>query len=52
MSKWKEQIAVGAGTAQLFGRIIVADDADLFGSDLEPGSVFLAIIMNHAIAIR
>lgn len=41
MSKWKEQIAVGAGTAQLFGRIVVADDADLFGSNLEPGSVFL-----------
>jgi hypothetical protein len=35
----------------LFRRILVADDANLFGSGLEPGSILLAIIIDRAIAI-
>ena len=40
-----------AGTPPAFWGIVVVDDADLFGGDLEPCGIFLPIIMNRAIAI-
>jgi hypothetical protein len=42
---------VCACSTQLFRRIVVADDADLLGSGLEPGCVLLAVVMRRAIAI-
>src|SRR5262245_43042053 len=48
---WKEQPVVCAGTPPTYWGIVVVNDADLFGGDLEPCGVFLPIIMNRAIAI-
>ncbi len=51
MSIWKQRQAVSASVAPLIGRIIIADHADLFGGDLQPGSILPPVILNQAIAI-
>jgi hypothetical protein len=48
-SIWKQREAFSAGVASPIGRVIIADDSDLFGGGLEPGGVLLLIIMYRAI---
>jgi hypothetical protein len=51
MSIWKQRQAVSASVAPLIGRIIIADHADLFGDNLQTGSILPPVILNQAIVI-